>query len=392
MDSRAFTSHRAGRPTHVAGGYVAFVPNRLPPALEFGAPLIARLSEADRAIGRLAGVGTLIRNPFLLIQPFVAREAVLSSRIEGTQASLSDLFLFEAAPTDRPPVADVREVANYTRALDLAIDPARQLPLSLRLLREMHRILLEGTRGEGLTPGEFRRTQNWIGTPGCTLANAAFVPPPVPQMHDALDDLERYLHRSDDMPPLMRLAVIHYQFEAIHPFLDGNGRVGRLLIALLLYEWGILSTPLLYLSAFFEHHRQRYYDTLLGVSLRGEWEAWVAFFLEGVATQAIDAATRARRLADLRESFVERATAEGGSAALVQLVDEVISRPIITISRAAKVTGLTYQGALFNVKRLVSTGILTKTPGTSRPQTYVAREVIALLDEDLTTTAPPHTG
>jgi Fic family protein len=387
-----FTSERAGRPQRQQSGYVAFIPSPLPPAIEFGRRLVGRLSAADRALGNLRGTGRLLRNPYLLIRPFEFREAVLSSRIEGTQASLSDLFFFEAAPAESDKATDVREVMNYVRALEHGLHAERALPLSLRLLREMHSILLEGTRGQEHTPGEFRRSQNWIGPPRVTLTDATFVPPPVHEMQAALDDLEKYLHKDDALPPLVRLAIIHYRFEAIHPFLDGNGRIGRLLIALLLSEWKLLDSPLLYLSAFFERRRQQYYASLLGVSLHGTWEDWIEFFLEGVESEANDAADRARRMTELRESLVKRVTALKGPGSLVALIDALMERPVITIPQAVTATGLSYQGAAWNVQRLVEMGILEKTTRARRPQTYYAPAVIELMDDGIVNNTPPTGG
>jgi Fic family protein len=226
-----------GRLLNTPQGYTAFVPNPLPPAIELKQHL-ADLSRADRLVGELRGVARNLPNPHLLIGPFMRREAVLSSRIEGTQASLSDLFFFEASGGQNAEIADVREVANYVRALEFGLKRMEKLPLSLRLIREMHAELMHGVRGEHMTPGEFRRSQNWIGPPGCTLTEAVFVPPPVEEMVTALDAFEKYLHADSTLPPLVRLALIHYQFEAIHPFLDGNGRIGRLLITLLLWSPG----------------------------------------------------------------------------------------------------------------------------------------------------------
>ena len=229
MDTSRFTESSPGRLIHTPQGYGAFVPDPLPPPITFDMQMAARLSEADRALSELAGVARTLPNPHLLIGPFMRREAVLSSRIEGTQASLSDLLFFEAANLREQEVPDVREVSNYVRSLQYGLSRLDTLPLSLRLIREMHERLLEGTRGHGLTPGEFRRSQNWIGPAGCTLMDATFVPPPVDEMTEALGAFEKYLHVRSDLPPLVRLAIAHYQFEAIHPFLDGNGRIGRLL-------------------------------------------------------------------------------------------------------------------------------------------------------------------
>jgi Fic family protein len=369
----------------VPQGYHAFVPAALPPALEISGGLLSVISAADRSVGRLAGLGALLPNPYVLIRPFIAREAVLSSRIEGTRASLSDLFLFEAAPTEEPAVPDVREVANYVRALDYALSPRRKLPVSLRLIRELHRLLMSGVRGNQATPGEFRRSQNWIGPAGCTLNDATFVPPPEAEMKVSLDQLERYLHAASDLPPLIRLALIHYQFEAIHPFLDGNGRIGRLLVTMLLCEMKLLPSPLLYLSAYLESHRSEYYERLLAVSQHGTWEDWVAFFLDGVRTQADDAAVRAVRLRDLRDEFLKRLS-RVRSAAVLKLADHLLATPIITVPRAAAILKLTYQGAKFTVDRLVRAGILRPSSRRHRPHRYIALDVFRIFDDEELTT------
>ena len=338
-------------------------------------------------MGRLAGVGATLPNPYLLIDPFVRREAVLSSRIEGTQASLSDLLYFEAAPSTPARPADVREVANYVRALEAALDPGRRLPLSLRLIREMHRVLMTGARGSHLTPGEFRRSQNWIGPPGSKLDDAIIVPPPVPEMNAALDAFEKHLHERSDIPVLVRLAMIHYQFEAIHPFLDGNGRIGRLIISLLLCEWKILPSPLLYLSAWFERHRQEYYDRLLAVSQRGEWETWLKFFLSGVAGQANDAVQRAARLRALRDEYHAGLQRARSSALLLKLVDGLFHHPAITVPGAARQLGVTQRAASQNIGKLVRAGILAEATGRARNRIFVAGGIVRAIEEEL----PPET-
>src|SRR5205814_96999 len=264
----------------------------LPPVLEWTPQLVRALSDADRLTGRLAGEGGRLANPHLLIRPFVRREAVLSSRIEGTQATLGELLAAEAgAAVDRSP-ADLREVANYVTALEHGVKRLTTLPLSLRLTRELHAKLMTGVRGGHATPGEFRTSQNWIGAPGSTLSNATYVPPPPDMLMDCLSAWEKFLHERS-LPVLVQAALMHVQFEAIHPFLDGNGRVGRLLITLFLVEREVLPTPLLYLSAFFEATRADYYGALQGVHERGEWEDWLVYFLNGVARQSEDALSRA---------------------------------------------------------------------------------------------------
>ena len=278
------------------GGYRAFVPAALPPTIVWNETLAVSLSAADRSIGRLAGEGRHLSNPHLLIRPFIRKEAVLSSRIEGTQASLGELLAAEAgAAVERSP-ADLHEVGNYVVALEYGLRRLDSLPLSLRLVRELHERLMRGVRGDISTPGEFRRSQNWIGRPGSTLEDATYVPPPPAELMDCLAAWERHLH-DESIPPLVHAALIHAQFEAIHPFLDGNGRVGRLLITLLMVQRDVLPSPLLYLSAYFERTRQDYYARLLGITERGEWEEWLVYFLTGVAAQSDDAIERIQQRA-----------------------------------------------------------------------------------------------
>jgi Fic family protein len=363
--------------------------------------MVAALSDADRALGELAGLGRSLPNPHLLITPFLRREAVLSSRIEGTQASLSDLYAYEvirsteAAQTAAwqltmfEPPPDVREVYNYARALEYGLDRLQSLPLSLRLIREIHAQLMEGVRGEHRTPGEFRRSQNWIGPPGCNLENATFVPPPVPQMKQALDAFEEFLHAPSDLPPLARLGLVHYQFEAIHPFLDGNGRIGRLLITLLLCADNLLAEPLLYLSAYFDSHRQDYYDLLLAVSQRGAWAAWLVFFLRGVVAQAQDAVLRAQRLQDLRERYREQFQAERAAARLLQTVDLLFARPVTTMPQISKALGVNYATATRYINRLEDAAILREVTGRARNRVYRADEILAAIEEPLTQAGEP---
>ena len=389
MTPDAFTVHSSGRVIRVGQGqtaYWAFVPNPLPPPLTFDAALIRALSEADRALGELAGLGRTFPNPHLLINPFIRREAVLSSRIEGTQADLADLYAFEARqlallgfqPAQEE--ADVREVFNYVRALEHGLERMNTLPVSLRLIREVHARLMEGVRGEHATPGEFRRTQNWIGAPGCTLNDATFVPPPVDEMHTALDALEKYLHSEDEYPPLVRLAFIHYQFEAIHPFIDGNGRIGRLLLILLLVHWGLLPLPLLYLSAYFEKHRQAYYDLLLSVSTRGAWREWVEFFLRGVAEQARDAVVRAKRLQDLQLAWRTKYQRARGAGLLLGIVDALFAVPVLTPRQVASQLRVSHPAAMQALRRLEQDQILNEVSGKQRNRLYVAPAIIQVLE------------
>jgi Fic family protein len=382
VDPKTFQNSPTGRAVHVTkGDYWAYVPNSLPPSLTWTSELVADLSAADQALGQLAGLGATLPNPHILIVPFMHREAVLSSQIEGTQASLSDLYAYEAVPLsllDHPP--DVREVHNYVRALEYGLERLSGLPLSLRLIRELHEHLMAGVRGEHQTPGEFRRSQNWIGPPGCTLSGATFVPPPVAEMKQALGAFEKYLHADSPLPSLIRLGLIHYQFEAIHPFLDGNGRVGRLLITLLLCAWGLLPQPLLYLSAYFEAHRQEYYDHLLGVSQCGTWETWLRFFLRGVVEQSRDAMIRAAQLQILHAQYHQRFQTMRASARLLQVVDLFFIRPILGIPQVAEALDVSHQSASRYVETLEAEGVLREITGRARNRVYRADEVLQAIE------------
>ena len=382
MDVQAFRHSPSGRVIRVPGReYWAFVPNPLPPSIEWTPDLAADLSEADRALGELAGLGRVLPDPHILIAPFIRREAVLSSQIEGTQASLSNLYAYEAAQAPIPgQPQDVVEVYNYVRALEYGLERLRTLPLSLRLIREIHGRLMTYVRGQHQTPGEFRRSQNWIGAPGCTLNDATFVPPPVPEMLQALDDLEKYLYSDSPRLPLLRLGMIHYQFEAIHPFLDGNGRIGRLLITLLLCTWNLLPQPLLYLSAYFEAHRQHYYALLLHVSQRGEWEAWLRFFLRGIVSQSRDVISRIGRLQALREQYREQLQRARAAARLLEVVDLLFARPIVSIPQVADALQISHQSATRYINALETAGILHETTGQSRNRIYLAGKVLNVIE------------
>jgi Fic family protein len=368
-----------GKRVRCPGGYWAYVPAPLPPVIEWHDGLVAAMSAADRAIGRLAGEGRRVPNPHLLIRPFVRREAVLSSRIEGTQATLGELLAAEAgAVVDRSP-ADLHEVANYVVALEHGVARLRHLPLSLRFMRELHERLMRGVRGDTAAPGEFRRTQNWVGRPGCTLADATYVPPLPDEMMGCLGAWERFLH-DDSLPPLVHAALAHSQFEAIHPFVDGNGRVGRLLITLLLVERQILPAPLLYLSAFFEATRQEYYARLLAVTERGEWEEWLAYFLRGVSGQAEDAIGRIQRIDSLLMRWREQLAAVL-SKLPERALDLFVENPFWTVNRLSERLGVAFTTAQRAIDRLESAGIVTRTTEARRNRVYCARSVLEILED-----------
>lgn len=375
-----FSEDKAGRVIKAPQGYWAFDPTPLPPSLTLTWELAGEISAADRALSELAGVARTLPNPHLLISPFIRREAVLSSRIEGTQASLSDLFLYEASQATERRTADVQEVANYVHALEYGLSRLVDLPISSRLFREMHERLMEGVRGEHLTPGEFRRTQNWIGPPGCTLMDATFVPPPVPEMNAALNELERFLHAPSPLPPLVRLALTHYQFEAIHPFLDGNGRIGRLLLTLLFCTEGLLPQPLLYLSAYFERRRDEYYQGLLGVSQHGRWTQWITFFLRGVAVQARDAIRRSTLLLDLQKGYRDMLLAVRSTALTQRLMESLFSYPALTVAQATHRSGTTTRTAQFTIEKLIDHDILREATGRSRNRVFIAPRIVEIVE------------
>ena len=368
-----------GHRVPLAGGAWAHVPAPLPPALDWTPALVTALSEADRLIGRLAGEGGRLPNPHLLIRPFVRREAVLSSKIEGTQATLGELLAAEAGmAVDRSP-ADLHEVGNYIVALEHGIARLKTLPLSLRLIRELHAKLMTGVRGDQASPGNFRETQNWIGRPGSGPAQATYVPPPPGLVMSCLDAWEKFLH-DRSLPPLVQIALAHYQFEAIHPFRDGNGRVGRLLITLFLVERGILPTPLLYLSAFFEARRQEYYARLQGVHARAEWEAWLAYFLEGVASQAEDALSRASRINTLLAKWRDKVV-DAGLPAAVRLLDVLAENPYCTARGAAARLKVAFTTAQRAVAKLEELKIVRQANETKRDRVYCAAGLLQILEE-----------
>jgi len=382
MNASDFSHSSPGHLAKTVEGVLAFVPGPLPPQLDFNLETLASLSEADQFLGQLAGVGHTLPNPHLLIGPFLRREAVLSSRIEGTEATAEELLLFEIAPDETPAKPDVREVSNYVQALNHGLARLKELPVSLRLLREVHSVLMKGVRREEKKPGEFRTRQNYIARAGHPLAEARFVPPPVAEMNQAMNDLEKYLHRRE-LPTLIDLALIHYQFEAIHPFMDGNGRVGRLLISLLLCERAQMTQPLLYLSAFFERHRGTYYDLLLNVSQKGAWMDWILFFLHGIAEQSRDAIQRARKLVELRERYRGWMQEPGIPAPILLLVDALFENPAITIPRARALLDVkTFHTARSYVEKLCEAGILKEHTGRKRNRIYVAREIVNIIESD----------
>jgi Fic family protein len=376
-----FAADAPGRLIIAPAGHLAYVPDPLPPAIDLDFSTVNLLADAERALGELKGVGHRLPNPHLFISPFLRREAVLSSRIEGTTAGLQELLVFESAPATDPDSSDVREVANYVTALEHGFSLLEKLPISLRLIREVHEQLMEGVRGQDQRPGEFRQVQNLVGRRGATPETARFVPPPVKEMHEALSDLERFIgERRSELPFLMQLALVHYQFEAIHPFMDGNGRLGRLLIALQLREQEYLPQPLLYLSAYFERHSDAYRDHLLDVSRSGAWNAWIDFFLTGVAEQAHDTAQRSYRLLSLLEHYQSWALSASRTGNLAKLVELLFARPVISFATAEAWLGVTQPGASRLVRQLIDRGILVEVTGKQRNRRFAAPEILEILD------------
>jgi Fic family protein len=370
----AFTSRERGVVRKTLDGYRAFHPEPLPRRLDLPQSLVTLLDEATGAVHRLGGVGRLLPNPHLLIGPHLRLEAVLSSRIEGTKTDVGQLLLFEVGERQSPDeAADAREVQNYVRAMEHGLAQVRGgFPMSIRLLREVHEQLLEGVRGQHRRPGELRTSPVWIG--GNTLDDAVFVPPPPDEMPTAFADLERFLHEHD-LPLLVQLALAHYQFEVIHPFLDGNGRIGRLLIPLMLVVRGVLAEPLLYLSAYFEQHRGQYYDHLLVTSQQGDLEPWIRFFLTGVRRQAHDAEERTVRLVELQHQLRTELLAEGRPNSVIRLAEQLFSGPIVTAARVRSLLGVTAPTAHAAIDALVERGDLQEITGRERNRIYQAPRI-----------------
>jgi len=378
MNPKDFRAPSAGKVIRTPTGYTAYVPAKLPPALTYDHRLVLSLSRADSALSELSGLGRHLPNPHLLIAPYVRREAVLSSRIEGTKASLSDLLIDEMElPKQRTEVDDVQEVRNYIAAMEHGLEQLHKLPLSLRLVREIHARLMKGARGDHATPGEFRRSQNWIGPSGSTIETAPYVPPPPEYLDDLLGDWERFLHERNAFPDLIQCAIMHEQFEAIHPFLDGNGRLGRLLITLFLIERGRLPQPLLYLSAYIEAHRQDYYDLLQRVRTHGDWMGWFRFFIAGVTEIALEAVGQASRLMDLREKF--RARLRDKPKALA-LLDELFLNPYMSVARAERVLKVSNPTARQAVMLLQRKGMLEEMTGRAWGKLYLARPIMETIE------------
>ena len=369
MDIR---SSRAGRLVQQPAGCRAFIPAPLPPApaIQLGPDILVQLSHADQALGRLDGQTQTLPNPELFVAMYVRREAVLSSQIEGTQSSLEDILDYELDQTGRDLPPDVDEVVNYVRAMNHGLERLSALPLSLRLIREIHRELLAGVRGAERSPGEFRATQNWIGPRGAPLAKAGYVPPPVEEMHPALAAFERFLHRERQLPVLIHCALAHAQFETIHPFLDGNGRVGRLLITFLLCFRGVLHRPMLYLSHYLLRNRSEYYDRLMAIREQGDWEAWIKFFLRAVGETAEEATSTSNAIVELRERHRSLVQEHGLGSNGLRMLDLLFQRPLINVKLIANAMDVTFATANKLVREFEQMRLLEETTGGERNRRF----------------------
>ena len=389
MNPEDFKNSTAGRcyRTITQPAYWAYVPYPLPPKIEVDWELANLLSNAGIKLGELSGAGQLLPNPHLLISPFIRREAVMSSRIENTQSGLDDLFFFEADETEPPPMSDVKEIHNYVRAMEYGIKQLPKLSISYRLICEIHGTLMKGVRGEHATPGSMRTSQNWIG--GRTLMDSTYVPPQVADMKQCFSDLEKYIHSNAQEPALIQCALVHYQFEAIHPFLDGNGRIGRLLITFILLEKGLLSQPLLYLSDFFERHRDEYNRLLLNVSQKGDWKAWLTFFLNGVRQQSEDALLTIQKLLDLQSQYRALATGRRVPKIVNRLIDYLFASPVISISALSKVWEIPFPTVQRGVDYLIEKSILREITGGQRNRLFVADEILNIIMTERTKSMNP---
>ena len=374
------TGHYVKQP----GGYKAFIPLPLPPKppVETSPALQKLLSEADRALGRLDGSIQTLPNPDLFVFMYVRKEAVLSSQIEGTQASLENVLEAEAKIFDPDAPGDVEEVINYVRALNYGLKRLEELPLSLRLIREIHAELMQGVRGGNKAPGEFRRSQNWIGHAGSTIKDASYIPPPPGELNALLGAFEKFLHANDNIPALIKIGLSHPQFETIHPFLDGNGRVGRLLITFLLCQQAILHKPVLYLSHYLRRHRSRYYELLQATRETGAYEDWLAFFLRGVAEVSEEATATARRIVDLREAHRRLLADDFGRAAGngMRLLEHMFERPIISVQDAADLLKVTFAAANQLIDRMEKKDMVREITGNRRHRRFRYEPYVKLFD------------
>lgn len=390
---------RAGVYRRQSGGYEAFFPEALRPGIvRMNAELAQLLSAADRALGRLDGAAAILPNPDLFVAMYSLKEALLSSQIEGTQASLVDVLQFEAeeeSKSSRPrPRADVQEVLNHQRAMYHGLDRLRSLPISNRLLKEIHEVLMAGVRGEKRRPGEFRQSQVWVGPPGSTVEEATFIPPPVPAMKTALGELEDYIHADNETPIVVKSGLVHYQFETIHPFEDGNGRMGRLLITFLLAEKGVLERPLLYLSVYLKEHKKAYYELLNHVRDTGDFESWTRFFLRGIRSVSLEATETARRILKMRDEHLEIVRARVASGHAPRLLERLMMNPVVTAKQAARDLDISYPTANNLIGEFEKLSLLREVTGRQRYRVFIYQPYIDELGgtyEPEQGTSPPET-
>ncbi len=378
---RARFTKPGGKLIENSDGDLTFVPNALPPEIEYDADLVSTLSEADKNLGTLAGIGRLLPNPHILISPYIRREAVLSSRIEGTMASLSDLFLYEITKREPRDYMRIREVRNYVYATTISLKALKKGTINLDLLKKAHKSLLHGVRGQERSPGNFRVVQNWIGPPDSEIEDAVFVPPPWKDVPKLLSDFEKFLmHPPKHIPPLIQCALVHYQFETIHPFLDGNGRIGRLLITLFLHNRKLLPQPLLYLSAYLEDNKKEYGDRLTAVREESDIDGWLKFFLTGVSIQAEEATRNVDQIVNLQSKYQEKLRKLKSTTNALRLVDSLFLNPYITITNAAQYLGVTFPTAQRTIKVLEDAEILKEFSKRKRNRIYVARDLMRILE------------
>ncbi|WP_418792604.1 Fic family protein [Phosphitispora sp. TUW77] len=375
---------RAGSFIRQREDYVAFIPNTLPPEppLNIDVEMIDLLSQADRSLGRLDGITQILPNPDLFVAMYVKKEAVLSSQIEGTQASLIDVLDVDETK-DKSKEKPIEEVVNYVKAMNHGLIRLEELPICLRLIKEIHQVLLQGVRGGERDPGEFRRSQNWIGPVGCTLAKATFVPPPVPEMIKAMNELEKFIHDKElRIPDLIKIGLIHAQFETIHPFLDGNGRVGRLLITFWLCYKEILSKPLLYLSYYFKKNRTEYYDRLMDIRLKGDWESWIRFFLKGIAQVSDESIITAKKILKLKEEHSQLINSQTRNPSNgLKLLERLFEQPIVTINMVADMVGISYPTANNLVTEFTESGLMRQIDQNQRNKRFSYYNYVQLLQE-----------
>lgn len=373
---------RAGILEIQSEGYRAFIPKNLPPEpdIEYDDELLSLLSKADRNLARLDGIITVLPNPDLFIAMYVKKEALLSSQIEGTQVSLEGVLEFESDLKPKEDINEIKEVVNYIKALNYGIERLNDLPICLRLIKEIHRVLLEETRGANRNPGEFRIRQNYIAPPGATINEAIFVPPPPNMVITVMEELEKFFY-SNSIPPLVKIALIHAQFETIHPFLDGNGRIGRLLITFYLFWKKILSKPLLYLSYYLKKNRAEYYDLLMKVRMDGDWESWIKFFLKGVSETSEGAANTVREIIKLKEDLRTKLYEKAASVSAIKLLDILFDKPMISIKEVSERLNISKVAANSLIKLFVGLDILREVTGKERYKRYIFSNFVEIIAE-----------